>query len=76
MYFERKKKRENRTSEGRHLSLLDGIYSPYLSKLWMLTYDHKAHGALTRVTASKVEYMGVSIFSTGHWASGSVRTSP
>lgn len=36
----------------------------------MLTYDHKAHGALTRVTASKVEYMGVSIFSTGHWASG------
>ena len=36
----------------------------------MLIYDHKAHGALTRVTASKVEYIGVSVFSTGHWALG------
>lgn len=65
MYFERKKKEGGQTSEPSRWHLFS-----LLSKLWMLTYDHKAHGALTRVTASKVEYMGVSIFSTGHWASG------
>lgn len=68
MYFERKRKEKieplrGQTSESSRWHLFS-----LLSKLWMLTYSHKAHGALTRVTASKVEYMGVSSFSTGHWA--------
>ena len=61
----------NVTAEGdRYLSLPDGTFSCYQQVLWMPIYDQKAHGVLTRGTASKLEYMGMSIFRTDHRASG------
>lgn len=52
------------------MSLLDGISSSCWQVLWMLIYDQKVRGTLTRGTASEVEYMGMTIFRTGRWASG------